>query len=207
MIKNIIFDIGGVIAYFDENEVVSTYSGDKKVQKFLKENVIYSPEWVKCGLIDLGYISLENMGHIICDRTDHIYDEFVMDLSVNHINFIDVKDNVLDLIKRLKNNGYKVYLLSNTNEKAMAKHNEKHLEELVDGAVLSYQVHSVKPHLGIYKELLNKYNLNPIESIFIDDRKANIDTANKLGIIGVKVKSNSYEDVIDSLKKYNVNVD
>ena len=130
-----------------------------------------------------------------------------MDLSVNHINFIDVKDNVLDLIKRLKYNGYKVYLLSNTNKKAMAKHNEKQLEDLVDGAVLSYQVHSVKPHLGIYKELLNKYNLNPSESIFIDDRKANIDTANKLGIIGVKVKPNSYEDVIDSLKKYNVNVD
>ena len=92
-----------------------------------------------------------------------------------------------------------------TNEKAMAKHNEKHLEDLVDGAVLSYQVHSVKPHLGIYKELLNKYNLNPSESIFIDDRKANIDTANKLGIIGVKVKPNSYEDVA-SMHKVDVSV-
>ena len=187
MIKNIIFDIGSVIAYFDEDEVVKTYSDDKEVQEFLKENVIHSPEWVKYGLIDLGYVSLEDMGHIICDRTEHVHDDMVMDLSVNH--------------------GYRVYILSNTNEKAMARHNEKHLEDLVDGSVLSYLVHSVKPHTGIYKELLNKYNLNPSECIFLDDRKANTDTANSLGMIGINVVPNSYDDIISSLKKYNINVD
>ena len=207
MIKNIVFDIGGVIAYFDEDKLLATYSSDKDVQEFLRENVIYSPEWVKYGLIDLGYITLEEMGQIICDRTDHVHDDMVMDLSTNHARFIDVQDNVLDLIKRLRKNGYKVYILSNTNEVAMARHNEKNLINLVDGAVLSYEVHMVKPHTGIYKELINKYNLIPSETVFLDDRQANIDTAIKLGINGEKVVPNSYDSLIESLTKYNVNVD
>ena len=62
MIKNVIFDIGSVIAYFDEDKVLKTYSDDTNIQEFLRENVINIPEWVKYGLIDLGFITLEDMG-------------------------------------------------------------------------------------------------------------------------------------------------
>ena len=207
MIKNVIFDIGSVIAYFDEDKLLKTYSDDVLVQEFLRENVINSPEWVKYGLIDLGYITLEEMGEAICDRTNHIHDDLVMDLSTNHARFIDVQDKVLDLIDKLRNKGYKVYILSNTNAVAMKRHDEKNLTNRVDGHVYSYEVNMIKPYIGIYKELLNKYNLNPDECIFLDDREANVDTSCNLGIHGEKVIPNSYDSLIDSLKKYNIELD
>ena len=207
MIKNIIFDIGNVITHFNEDEVLKSYSDDKNVQEFLRENVIYSPEWVQYGLIDLGYISLENMGNAICDRTNHVHDDLVMDLSMNHARFIEVQDKVLELIEKLRKNGYKVYILSNTNEVAMKRHDEKGLTNKVDGHVYSYEVHKLKPYIGIYKELLDKYNLNPSECIFLDDRKENIITACNLGIHGENVEANNYNSLIDSLKKYNINID
>lgn len=207
MIKNIIFDIGGVIAYFDEDEMLSSFTSNKDEIEFLRENVIYSPEWVKYGLLDLGYLSLEDMGNIISDRTNNVLDDLIKQVSINHINFINVQDKMLDLITKLRNNGYKVYLLSNTNKYAMEKHNEKNLTNLVDGYVLSYEIHKIKPHLGIYKELINKYNLNPSECVFIDDRKDNVETAESLGINGANVISNSYDSVIEYLKKYDINID
>ena len=207
MIKNIIFDIGGAIAYFDEDEALNSFTTDEDIKVFLKEKVINSPEWGQNGLIDLDYISLEDMGHIICDRTNHVHDKEVMDFSVNHINHLFTQDRVIELLKRLRNNGYKVYILSNTNKYAMENHNKKHLLDYVDGYVLSYEVKSIKPHIGIYKELINKYNLIPSECIFLDDRKDNIETANSLGINGINVIKNNYNDVINSLKRYNINVD
>ena len=207
MIKNIIFDIGGVIAYFDVDKVLNEFSQDKDMQSFLKDNVINSPEWGKYGLIDLGYISLEDMGNIICDRTNHVHDDLVMKLSKEHVNYIEFQDKVIELLKRLKNNGYKLYILSNTNKYAMEEHNKKYLLDYVDGYVLSYQVKMIKPHIGIYKELINKYNLIPSECIFVDDRNENIETANSLGINGINVMKNNYEDLVNSLKKNNINID
>ena len=207
MIKNIIFDIGSVIAYFDKRGVLENFTKDKEEQDFLFDNVLNSPEWTKYGLIDLGYISLEDMGNIICDRTNNVHDDIVMDFSVNHVDYIVVQDRMLDLIKKLKSNGYKVYILSNTNASATKKHAESGLFDLVDGMVLSYQVRKIKPYEGIYKELLNKYNLIPSECIFLDDRKENTDTANRLGIHGENVEPNNYDSVVNSLKKYNIKID
>lgn len=207
MIKNIIFDIGGVIAYFDVDKVLNEFSQDKDLQNFLKDNVINSPEWGKYGLIDLGYISLEDMGNIICDRTNHVHDDLVMKLSTTHVDYLVTQDRVLELITKLRKNGYKVYILSNTNKYAIQEQHRKNLLDYVDGYVLSYQVKKIKPYIGIYKELINKYNLIPSECIFVDDRNENIETANSLGINGINVMKNNYEDLVNSLKKNTINID
>ena len=72
--------------------------------------------------------------------------------------------------------------------------------ELVDGCVLSYEGHQVKPNPSIYKTLLEKYQLNPQESVFIDDNAKNIKTALDLDLIARKVEPNSEESVLDAIK-------
>ena len=56
MIKNIVFDIGNVILNFNIDEVLNKYTPDKKIRKFIKENIINSPEWLEYALIDTGYV-------------------------------------------------------------------------------------------------------------------------------------------------------
>lgn len=78
------------------------------------------------------------------------------------------------------------------------------LFEIVDGYVLSYIEHQIKPNEEIYKTLIKRYNINPKESIFIDDNKKNIETANKLNFTGIKVEPDNYNNIIKLLNDLNI---
>ena len=55
----------------------------------------------------------------------------------------------------------------------------------IDGKVISAMVGMIKPDAGIYQCLFDKYNLNPEECVFIDDRLENIEGGRKLGMEGI----------------------
>ena len=200
MIKNIVFDIGNVILNFDYMKVISQYTDSIEEKKFILDNIINSPEWLEYSLIDTGFITKEEAIQIVQDRTNHINDNLVQNFWNNYNNYAFVDKRVLNLIERLKNKGYKVYLLSNMNEYTFNKVKASNLFNIVDGYVLSYLVHQVKPYISIYKTLINKYNLRVSECLFIDDNEKNIDTANSLGMIGRLVKPDNYEDIEYILK-------
>lgn len=70
---------------------------------------------------------------------------------------------------------------------------------MVDGYVLSYREHKIKPYI-----LLERYNLIPNESVFIDDNKNNIETGNSMGIISKKVEPDDYYSIIKIIKDFNL---
>ncbi len=208
MIKNIIFDIGNVIAYYNMNEAIKMFAKNEEDEKFLYDNVYQSPEWIGSALIDSGFLSYEDIATIICDRTNHVKDELITNFLVNHLKGFRINQDIVDLIKKLKTNGYKVYILSNTNQRAIDYLSSlSNFISIADGHVFSFENHSLKPHVGIYNELINKYNLNPEESMFIDDVEENMKTANKLGIKGRFVLKDDYNSVISSLKEQGINID
>ena len=200
MIKNIIFDIGNVIAYYEHEKVINKFATNEEEKKFIMDNIVNSPEWSGFGLVDSGLLSWDDVIEIIQDRTNNTHDKLIEDFCHGHYEYLDVQDSMLNLIKDLKNKEYKVYLLSNTNEEATNHMKSSGLFELVDGYVLSNLEHKVKPNQGIYKTLLNRYNLIPEESIFIDDRLDNCETAKSLGMDYINVNKNDYNDLITKLK-------
>lgn len=201
MIKNIVFDIGNVILNFNIDEVLNKYTPDKKIRKFIKENIINSPEWLEYVLIDTGYVKVEDAIKIVCDRTNHVNDFIVKDFWTTYLNYAYIDKKLLELIIKLKENGYHIYLLSNINPYTHNYILEKsNLFDIVDGYVLSYKVHMVKPYIGIYKELFKRYSLIPKETLFIDDNASNIKTALSLKIKGVRVKPDNYDDLVNKLK-------
>lgn len=200
IMKNIIFDIGGVIAYYDHDEAISAFTDKEDEKKFIMDNIVNSPEWLGYGLIDIGLVTWSDVIKIIQDRTDNTHDKLIEDFCNGHYKHLYVQENMLNLIKELKTKGYKVYLLSNTNKEATEYMSKSGLFELVDGYVFSHLEYKVKPHKGIYKTLLNRYNLDPKESLFIDDRLDNCESGKELGIDTINVKPNDYNDLITKLK-------
>ena len=176
VMKNIIFDFGKVIGYFSEKDIVSKFSSKPEIQKFLINNVILSPEWMEFGIIDSGYISELEAINMINDRTNNAYKDIVYNFMINYHKYMYIQEELIDIIKRLKSQGYKIYMLSNTNE-IMYQKFIKNIENLFDGVVLSYKIHKIKPYDSIYKYLIDEFNLNPEESLFIDDVEDNINTA------------------------------
>ncbi len=204
MIKNIIFDIGNVIAYYDHLKVIDNFTKDEKEKKFIMDNIVNSPEWTGYGLVDIGFLTWDEIIEIIQDRTNHINDDLIERYCHEHYKYLDVQDKVLSLIKDLIVRGYKIYLLSNTNDDANNHLRESELFDIVDGYVLSNEVHQVKPHISIYKTLINKYNINPQKSLFIDDRLDNCETSKSLGMDYINVLPNNYDDLEKKLKEKNI---
>ena len=111
---------------------------------------------------------------------------------------------MVELVKELKSKGYNLYVLSNTSKPVVDAFKNHEIFTYFDGFVLSYKIKMVKPYEGIYKYLLDTYNLKPEECLFIDDLEANMATANKLGINGRPVNKDDIEDIKKVLKEYNI---
>lgn len=204
MISNIIFDIGGVILHWDIDEMINYFTNEEQEKEFIYNNIYDTDEWCKGGLLDKGVISQYDFIKIIQDKTKHINDSLVEKFILEYYKLYYVKNDVVNLMKLLKEKGYKVYVLSNINDYVVDKIDAKSFLDVIDGYVLSYQVKEIKPYDSIYSILLNKYKLNPRESLFIDDSFENIKTANRLGINGRVVEKNSTEDIIRILKEYKI---
>ena len=204
MIKNIIFDIGNVILQFDIKEVIPNFTKKESEKQFIINNIINWPEWLQYSLIDTGFISREQAIEIVEDRTNHINDELIEKFWYRYNDYSFINDNVIDIIKELKEKDYKIYLLSNINSHTYNHIKDNKLFNLVDGYVFSYIEHQVKPYVGIYNTLLERYKLIPRECLFIDDNIKNIKTANELGIQGKKVIPDNFESVVQTLKEYNI---
>ncbi len=96
------------------------------------------------------------------------------------------------VLSELKEKGVLLYVLSNWSAETFPI-----AEELFDflswfdGKIISGEVRIVKPDLEIYKLLINKYNLNPQHTIFIDDKQENIKAAELLGLHGIHFQNAS----------------
>lgn len=121
---------------------------------------------------------------------------------IDHTHEIsDPYDYSCEWIQSLKEQGYKVYLLSNFGGFPFNVLREKYgFVDMVDGGVISYEIGEVKPEPAIYRHLLEKYDLRPEECLFIDDRPENIETAKMLGMSGIVFTTK--EDADCQLREY-----
>lgn len=97
---------------------------------------------------------------IVKDRANHVNDNLISDFWNHYNDYVSVNEKVLELIKILKNNNYKIYLLSNINPYTYNYVKSNGLFNMVDRYVLSYIEHKIKPYESIYKTLIYRYNLN-----------------------------------------------
>ena len=191
MIKNIIFDIGGVM--FDDST--------QNINKVLNENSellckkVYGKSFLDCVLGNT-----EVSDYIESFRNDSDYEKVKYILSRNnlHISYPLMKEN-FEYISGLKAKGYNLYILSNITRDSYEYVNETiDISKIFNGGVYSYQEGVVKPDRRIYELIVDRYNLNKDETLFFDDKQKNVDAANEFGIKGFLFKT--IEDIENNLK-------
>lgn len=117
--------------------------------------------------------------------------------------YLRFDNELIEIIKKLKNKGYKIALLSNGNSsfferKIYTEYPE--FKKLFDEIVISSDVKMLKPDSEIYLYTLEKINSKPEESIFIDDVKINVDGAVNVGINGYQyINCDQFTDFVKSL--------
>lgn len=197
MIKNIIFDLAGVLLEFNVSKFLkSNCVKDDKISLF--KNLIFgSNEWIKG---DKGELTYSEIIDSICENNPNYSNELRYILEHKDLNIL-ISENklVTDYLKELKNKGYKIFILSNVTKDDINEHQKRFdFFKLIDGAVYSAEIGYIKPDKECYEILLEKYNLKPNECIFIDDMITNVEAANKIGINGVLF--NNLEDVKEKIE-------
>jgi putative hydrolase of the HAD superfamily len=199
-IKAIIFDYGGVIMD-DLDEILIQDIADKFQMPYTKAFGIIS-ELVKP--YQKGSISDEEFWKIFSEKSGKKLPIGYESLWTDKYTSTVIDQRVIDLIKKLKNRGYVIALLSNTIP-PHARFNQKHGSfDLFNPIILSIETGARKPEEKIYQTMLEKLNLSPSECVFIDDKKEYVEGASRIGIHGLKF--DSYAKLTSDLKMLNINI-
>lgn len=175
MIKNIILDVGGII--FDDSQNNIEKILDKKCDYIYK--IAYGKGFKKCLL---GEMNVQEYIDSLMNEKDFKDIEHILKKDNLKESYPLIKCN-FKYIKKLKEDGYKLFLLTNITEDSYNYINELiNINEKFDGGIYSYQEHLIKPDYDIYNLLINRFNLNKDETIFFDDKEKNVKAANEVGI-------------------------
>ena len=194
--KNIIFDLGAVLFYFNPYEILHDLFGFTKEQSQVIVKNISSSTWLD---MDRGLITPEQVAEKLADPFG----------KENMMKFLDAMPGRLvpltqgvEILNLVRQKGYKTYILSNLAEFCYLKVKDYDFVKQFDGAIYSYQHKCAKPEAQIYEILLNTYSLKAEECLFIDDLEVNINGSKTLGIDGIVCKDHNY--VLDQLKLLNI---
>lgn len=179
MIKTIIFDFGDVFLNLDKPATQRELERHK-ISNFSEDMLMHNQKYEK------GLISSKEFINTYLENYPHL-SEAALTNSWNAI-LKDFPRHRLDFLNRLSQEGqYQLILLSNTNHLHIdwVKDNIPFFEEFkscFDAFYLSQEINFRKPDHSIYQFVLNTHNLNPAETLFVDDTPENTQAASELGI-------------------------
>ena len=185
-IKNIIFDLGGVILDIDETIVY------KELEKMgiKTSELAHSKEFVEImSKFDTGIYTAptfrKRMKALIGQEkmTDEKFD------SIWNAMLLDIPRERVEAIEKVKKH-YKIFLMSNTNvihydlyvRDLQLRFGYNEFDELFDKSYFSFAEHLEKPDPRFFELILDHEGLLPEETLFIDDTEKNINIAKSLGI-------------------------
>lgn len=201
-IKNIIFDLGGVIINLDTQRTASEmkelgFDDFEKSYSLLNQTNLF--DLLEKGLLTPDQFRMEIRKHISSTVSDVQIDEAWSAM------LLDFPKERIELIQKTKSK-YRTFLLSNTNKIHFDKYNSDFntvygfsFNSLFEKAYYSFEIGHRKPDLDIYKHVLKHSNLIPDETLFIDDSEANIRTAKTLGVQTLWIDIKNGEDLVEKL--------
>lgn len=185
MIKYLIFDIGNVLAGFDWEEYLKEKGYDGEKINTIAKATVYSPLWNE---LDRSNVFSPELIDGFVANAPELKEEILDFLENSHLTVREY-DYSPGLIQSIKQQGYKVYLLSNYSGRNYRYARERFkFMEYVDGGVISYETGYIKPERGIYEALIKKYGIDRKETLFIDDLEENVLAAKSFGINAVHFK-------------------
>lgn len=199
MLKNIIFDFGNVIMNYNPNEILNHYELSPADHDLLRKTIFESKEWSE---IDAGKIKEKKATEIFTDRVPDKLKSKVKQIMATWPENVDFYEPVFNYMEKLRQDGYKIYGLSNTGMQFANFVKNSEMGNYFDGYVFSAQEKLLKPDRRIYEKLIARYILKPEESLFIDDLKANTNAAKKLGMQAFTFKIDKLGELQDYIASH-----
>ena len=181
-----IFDLGNVIVDIDFNRVLGTWSDLARVplaqlkQSFTMGEAFHQHE--------RGEISDEAFAKAMCHDMDLplSYEQFAHGWQAI---FVELRPEVIDIMSKLREQGHRVVVLSNTNalHTTFWPSEYPQIHAAADHVYLSQEMGMRKPEARIYQRVLEREGFSAADAVFFDDNADNIEGASRLGITSVLV--------------------
>lgn len=185
-IKNIVFDLGGVLIDLDRQRCVDSFKKlglehvDELIGDFSQQGIFMQ--------LEKGLVTADVFRDRVCELSGKAIADEVIDEAWNSF-LVRTPTYKLDALLALRGK-YIVYLLSNTNEihwNWACQHGFSYkgftMKDYFEEVFLSYELKQAKPDPEIFRSVIERAGILPEETFFIDDSKANCLAASELGIV------------------------
>jgi 2-haloacid dehalogenase len=186
-ITTIIFDLGNVLVDWNPMHVYRDYFDSEERRNYFFENIC-TAEWNE----------MQDEGRSIVEATQELvkkFPEWEQPIRDYYGRWTEMLKGPIhgsvEIFRQLKESGkYKIYALTNWQaglfDIALVRYNFMHW---FDGRVVSGEEKLRKPFPEFYQRLLDRYNINPAEALFVDDSLRNVKGAEALGITSIHFQS------------------
>ena len=182
MIKNAVFDLGNVLLSFNPAAYALRIGIPEEKRGALVEAVVRSKEWSD---YDRGVIKDKRE---LCEKVTAKNPGLAPEIACFLRNWEELLTEIpgsAALVKKLKGEGYRVFLLSNLSYDGKNYALRFPFLDEFEGTLFSCDVHRNKPEPEIFHILFDRYGLKAGETVFFDDHPPNIEGAKALGIHAV----------------------
>lgn len=185
-IKAIVFDIGGVLIDWDPRYLYrKLFKAEEEMERFL--HTVCHHSW------NLELDRGANWNDAVATLSEKFPDH-KDNIRAYHDRWIEMVQGpiheTVDIMMALRHMGYKLYAITNySREKLDLTIKEYPFLRGFDGMIVSGDEKLVKPDPAIYQLLLDRYDLNPRQLLFIDDRRENVQAAWDKGFHAVQFLS------------------
>jgi len=183
MIKNVVFDAGGVLLEWNPPRVIAELYPDPAVQAEIRERIFEHPDWHE---FDRGTITEATAPAHFAKLSGRTLDEVRHLLRATAESLVPI-DGTIRLLEDLAAGGVHLFLLSNMPESTyniLVKRHAffAHFKQLV----ISGKILLLKPEAAIYKHLVEVTGIVPAESVFVDDLTRNVIAARESGLHAIQ---------------------
>ncbi|MFI3333135.1 MAG: HAD family phosphatase [Rikenellaceae bacterium] len=184
-IKNIIFDLGGVVIDLDRERCVESFTKIGFPEADTLIDFYHPAEFFN--RLERGEINTAEVCDII--RSSYPCKASNEEISQAYSDFLaGIPLFKLRMIESLRSRGFKIYALSNINEIVMPKVRQlfeadgKTMDDYFDKLYLSFEMKSLKPDAAIFEMLIEDSGIVPSETLYIDDSERNIEAGRAFGL-------------------------
>jgi putative hydrolase of the HAD superfamily len=180
--KNVIFDVGGVLLDWNPGRILEGYYADPIERAAMMKLIFHHADWLE---LDRGTLSESALLERIGRRAQRPVPELANLFEVIPDSLHPKQDSVA-LLAGLAARRVPLYCLSNMPARIFGILKDRFdFWSHFDGIVISGEIRLVKPEPEIFQHLLDRYGLAATETIFVDDLPANVEAARALGLQGV----------------------
>lgn len=178
MVKQVIFDVGGVLLDFDPERMVRFATDDPADAALLRREIFSHADWNRLDRGEGEETVLRSMETRLPERL-HPRAEAIM---AHWHESLRAKEETGELAEELHGLGYPLYILSNAPWRFLKFRDLVPAYGLMTGVMLSCEEGLLKPDPALFRRLFDRFGLRPGECFFIDDSPLNIEAAQWCGM-------------------------